>query len=267
MVVQRKQSKNSRIGEKVKGAYAFRSIIKADWQLPIDPELASHVQQDLAGGLSGYSILAKSGGVTVDPARWRTPPHRVFVNLPVNITPELGTEIVEPNALLGFSKRYGFLYNRSVNNRWVLEVESSARHGDNGRYGSDEFQELIGMKSQAVLRYAWKSGDNRVIEEIAKDIAGNLQSQVDISTGAAVIKVPDAWTLICMLFLRDHAAGKVAVCANPDCPAPYFLKSRKTQKICEAGECVAWAQRSYALKWWRENESKASKGKLKKVAE
>jgi hypothetical protein len=270
MVGQRNQLKTSSAGKLAKGVYTFGSVIKADWQLPKDPELGSHVQQNLYGGLSEYVILAKTGGVSADYVRWRTPPHRVFVNLPVSATPELGMEIVEPNALLGFSKRYGFLYNRTVKNRWVLEIESSASLGDtskgSGRYGQEEFRELIGMKSQAVLKYAWKSGDKLAIEEIANDTAKNLPSEVDVSTGAVVINVANVWTLICMLLLRDNAAGKTAVCANPECPAPYFLKSRKTQRICEAGECVVWAQRNYALKWWRENESKASKGKLKRGA-
>jgi len=251
--------------------YTFRSVIKMDWQLPVEPVLGTHLLRNLAGGLNGYSILAKPGNVTANPVRWKAPPHRSFVNLPVSATPELGTEIVEPSALLGFSKRYGFLYRHTVENRWVLNVESSASIGDtssvSGKLSQEEMRELIGMKSQAVLKYAWKSGDKRAVEEIAKYTARSLQAQVDVTTGAAVIKVANAWTLICMLLLRDHAAGKTAVCANPECPAPYFLKSRKTQKICEAGECVEWAQRNYARKWWRENESKASKAKPKKGAE
>jgi hypothetical protein len=268
MVTKQTPTKTSSAVKTVRrGAYAFQSVIKADWQLPLEPELGSHMQQNLAGGLMGYVILAKRGGITADPARWKTPPHRVFVNLPVSSSPELGMEIVEPKALLGFCKRYGFLYDHTVNNRRVLKVETSASlesiSSMIGGYGSTEFRELIDMKSQAVLKYAWKSGDRRALEEIAKFTATSLQAQVDITAGTVVIKVANAWTMICMLVLRDHAAGKTAVCANPECPAPYFLKSRKTQRICEAGECVAWAQRNYALKWWRENESKASKGKLK----
>jgi hypothetical protein len=268
MVTQQTRSKTSSAVKRVRSeAYVLRSVIKADWQLPREPELGPVVQRNLYGGLNRYSILGKTGGVWADPARWKDPPHRAFVNLPVRSTPELGTEIVEPKALLGFSRRYGFLDHNTVNDKWVLNVESSASLDDNasvlGGYGPEEFGELIGMKSQAILKYAWKSGDKRAFEEIAKHTAENLQSQVEITTGAAVINVANAWTMICMLLLRDHAAGKTAVCANPECPAPYFLKSRKTQKICEAGDCVAWAQRNYALKWWRENESKAAKRKHK----
>ena len=268
MVAQLSQSKNSSVGKKAwKGAYAFRAVVEMDWQLPREPALGPVTEQNLGGGLNRYSIMGKPGGAWADPARWKEPPHRNFVNLPVNSTPELGLEVVDPNAMLAFSKRYGFVGHQTVRDGWVLNVETSASLAvvsrNIGRYGPEEFFELMGMKSQALLKYAWQSSDKRPAAEIAKYTAGSLQNNVDVDTGAFVIKIPNAWTLVCALVIRDHAGGRTAVCANPECPAPYFLKSRRTQKICEAGECVAWAQRNYALKWWRENESKASKLKLK----
>ena len=267
MVAQQNQSKTSSGRGKVKCGYEFHSVVKTDWHLPIEPKLGSLLQQNLAGELSGYVITAEPGNTTVNPARWKTPPHRHFVNLPACLTPELGLGIVDPKALLGFSRRYGFLSHKTVKDRWSLDVESSASlesiTNEVGRYSQQEFSELIESKSQGLLQYAWITGDARAVQEFAKYAAKSLQYQVeiDVDTGAVVVKVVNVWTLICMLFVRDRAAGKTAICANPDCPAPYFLKSRKTQKICEAGECVAWAQRNYALKWWRENESKASKAK------
>jgi hypothetical protein len=60
----------------------------------------------------------------------------------------------------------------------------------------------------------------------------------------------DLWASICLLFLRDHTDGRTGICANPQCPNPYFIKKRSTQKYCEAGPCVGYAQRQYALHWW-----------------
>jgi hypothetical protein len=48
------------------------------------------------------------------------------------------------------------------------------------------------------------------------------------------------------------------VCANPECPARYFLARRSTQRYCERGECTRFAQRRHALTWWR------TKGKFRK---
>ena len=44
---------------------------------------------------------------------------------------------------------------------------------------------------------------------------------------------------------------KMGFCENPECPAPYFLKARKTQRFCERGPCLAYGQRQHALSWWR----------------
>jgi hypothetical protein len=45
--------------------------------------------------------------------------------------------------------------------------------------------------------------------------------------------------------------SKMAFCGNPECPAPHFLKGRKTQRFCERGSCAAYGQRQHALNWWR----------------
>lgn len=43
---------------------------------------------------------------------------------------------------------------------------------------------------------------------------------------------------------------QMARCPNPECPAPYFLKGRKTQRYCERPACIAYGQRQHKLKWW-----------------
>jgi hypothetical protein len=52
--------------------------------------------------------------------------------------------------------------------------------------------------------------------------------------------------------------GRFAVCENPGCPASFFFAKRSDQKYCERGECTAYAQRMYALKWWN-REGKAQR--------
>jgi len=43
---------------------------------------------------------------------------------------------------------------------------------------------------------------------------------------------------------------RMAKCGNPNCPAPYFLAKRTTQRYCESGECTKYAQRAKALRYW-----------------
>jgi hypothetical protein len=44
--------------------------------------------------------------------------------------------------------------------------------------------------------------------------------------------------------------SKMAVCGNPGCPAPYFLKARRTQQFCEVPVCIAYGQKQHKREWW-----------------
>ena len=64
------------------------------------------------------------------------------------------------------------------------------------------------------------------------------------------------------LFRRSHLAK---FCANPDCPAPYFIAGRTTQQFCSE-KCSGVLQRAHELRWWKEHgkewrSSKRSRGK------
>jgi hypothetical protein len=62
---------------------------------------------------------------------------------------------------------------------------------------------------------------------------------------------------------RSSALAKV--CANPDCPARYFIAGRTTQQYCSE-KCSGVLQRAHKLRWWKEHgkewrSSKRSRGK------
>lgn len=106
-----------------------------------------------------------------------------------------------------------------------------------------------------ILRDAWQ-GSEYALVSIHNQVARYGLSTWEFKSGHIEI-VPDSlWTTICILFLRDHAAGRTGYCANPGCASPYFLKKRRTQKYCEAGPCVQYAQRQYALRWWNKDGKK-----------
>jgi hypothetical protein len=58
----------------------------------------------------------------------------------------------------------------------------------------------------------------------------------------------------------------LAVCGNPGCPVRYFVGRRRDQKYCESGDCTAYAQRQYALKYWNRKgkHRRAEKSKQEK---
>ena len=57
--------------------------------------------------------------------------------------------------------------------------------------------------------------------------------------------------LLALAIAAGEWMAKMAVCCNPECPAPYFLKKRTTQRFCERGPCVEYGQQQHALSWWR----------------
>ena len=116
---------------------------------------------------------------------------------------------------------------------------------------------------QQRLRDAWRD-DESALRYINYSIAGHMKTVWEFRKGHIEVAVDDLWSTICILFLRDHAAHKTAICANPDCKSPYFIRKRKTQKYCESGPCTEYAQRRYALKWWNRTGKKIRAGEARR---
>ncbi len=52
-------------------------------------------------------------------------------------------------------------------------------------------------------------------------------------------------------------AERLALCSNPECPAPYFLSKRCDQKYC-SNECSWPAKKAAKRDWWRKHRGKKS---------
>jgi hypothetical protein len=50
------------------------------------------------------------------------------------------------------------------------------------------------------------------------------------------------------------ARDRFAYCANPECPAPFFIAKRSDQKYCSE-MCATPAKREAKLRWWRANRA------------
>ena len=98
-----------------------------------------------------------------------------------------------------------------------------------GREGGDVYRVSLGevVDFQNWVRRAWQ-GDAHFLQkdlEIAevRFSIGPKQNEVSIGT---------LRTLIAAFTLQHCSAGKLGVCANPECPAPFFLKVRRGQNFC-----------------------------------
>jgi len=103
------------------------------------------------------------------------------------------------------------------------------------------------------------------MEEIQGWVKTYMNTSLAFTSGRIEMTPKDLLGTIFLLFLRDHAAGKTAICANPDCHSPYFIRKRRTQKYCESGPCTEFAQRHYALNWWHKAGKKQREEKSEKA--
>jgi hypothetical protein len=52
-----------------------------------------------------------------------------------------------------------------------------------------------------------------------------------------------------------QSSARARVCANPDCPAPYFIAKKPRARYCSL-ECARPFQRQSKLDWWNRVGSK-----------
>jgi hypothetical protein len=101
------------------------------------------------------------------------------------------------------------------------------------------------------LRKAWE-GNADALDTIQRWNNLYMMTSLKFDNGRIVMESEHLLGTIHLLFLRDHLAGKAAICGNPDCAQRYFVKRRGTQRFCEARGCSEYAQREYARKWWHQ---------------
>lgn len=190
---------------------------------------------------------------------WKEMPHVALANLPTyndhgepSTRPDLGLRI-DAKSVERFVRTYGGFpeayYDKDIEGRPSL-------------YFDQDIAEVARL--QNTLRRAWLfppelgTGEPMmgVQEEIGWDLVDEHSFALSIFPGyrydTVLLSTDDLWKYISYSFLRHFSAGKIGVCENPGCPAPYFLKGRRDQKYCELGPCTEYAHRQYALKWWRE---------------
>ena len=71
---------------------------------------------------------------------------------------------------------------------------------------------------------------------------------------------PDPTPLEAALYHLQNLGDLARHCLNSDCPAPYFVATKRWQHYCSP-ECSLPAQREAKRKWWNENRAKGRKSK------
>ena len=123
---------------------------------------------------------------------------------------------------------------------------------------------LLTWQEREALRRIWRGDSDKLTEvllptpdEMAMDDSEwaspwNPQLKLDWQRGEFVyIPRSEFQEALYELFRRS---AFVKLCANPDCPAPYFIADKTTQRYCSES-CAEVLQRAYKLQWWKEHGS------------
>jgi hypothetical protein len=231
--------------------YRFPCYIATSSVLPEKTEVRPVENLASVGGIEGVSGYVISGTLGQEAVEWPEPPHVAFANLLAE----------KPEAVENFTKRYGLLHHSYIDQD----------DPDGNRFTIDSATFLV---EQDRLRLAWRfisaakeedhpPGGAVAVSEIEGEVEEGFGTDVVVAYRYVQLRPKDLWAAICFLFLWDLETERLGLCENPDCPAPFFRKKRKTQKFCEAGPCVAYAQRQYSLDWWNRVGKKRREKKAK----
>ena len=109
-------------------------------------------------------------------------------------------------------------------------------------------------KLHDLMTSAWR-GDKKALAKLPPITEAEFRPK-----GRELAIIPKSFSArVLIQFFRDFLAGKTAICANPNCPTPYFIRQRKSQKYCEQGPCVEQAQREQKRLWWAKNRGKGAR--------
>jgi hypothetical protein len=197
----------------VKNYYAIESTIRYYGPITKDARIANN------------HVFLTPGEPHDGMPHWKQPPHEHLAAL--NIGKQEAENLHEQEAekaVLHFVRRFGPLAARERGGTIWID-----RHG----FHAEDAPMLIDvpafLAAQKLLQEAWR-GNVEALDEIAAGLTDELE--LEAHPQGLELRVRDLWTLVRLLFLRDHASGKTKVCANPDCPTPSFLQARKGQKYC-----------------------------------
>jgi hypothetical protein len=132
---------------------------------------------------------------------------------------------------------------------------------------------LLMWQRREALREIWRGNSEKltyalfgslgdVIADPDPDWPWPPQLKVDWQRGEFVYVPRSEFDRAVYKLFRRSAVVKV--CANPDCPALYFIAGRTTQRYCSE-KCSGVLQRAHKLRWWKEQGNawrrKKSRGK------
>jgi hypothetical protein len=115
------------------------------------------------------------------------------------------------------------------------------------------------------LRLVWNQSDARTRRWRIERLKHEALTQLDrrfLAPDAFNLTLPSLTPFERVLEHLGRCADRLRICGNEECPAPYFIARRRSQKYC-SDDCSAPSQRELKRRWWDEHGSalRAARGK------
>ena len=203
---------------------------------------------------SAYWMISGGLGSDVkDLSRISEPIHRVFANWGAT-----ADEIVV------FTKRFGILdaeycgrepfIGKKANSFFFLTGDWQNLHALFCRWWKEPFAPGMFEELKAWVEY----NDAQPLKPVPTVVVSKVKRSF-----ATQIVAPDLWRYLVLLFLGEEQQ-MLRVCRRSDCPAPYFIATRRDQKYCGTDCSQLVATRNWWSKHGKEWRRKRKKEKGKK---
>jgi hypothetical protein len=110
------------------------------------------------------------------------------------------------------------------------------------------------------LRVAW---EKRLLREREAWLSDPMETALHRARVSHVPEEAEKWRRVAAAFLRGLTfSNRLCVCGNPECPAPYFVATKKNQRYCSE-KCAGWAKREAKKAWWDQHGSERRRSERK----
>lgn len=178
--------------------------------------------------LKKNKIVGTTGAGLVNPNRWIVPRAKENLVRRDSLLPHVFLANADypgeasPRTVLTFVNRYGPI---------ASDLENIPEEGE-----SFETLPLIVGYHQNALRRAWHKPTAENLKALWFGLGGEELTvfflPVTYTAGGLELRPAECWTYLRLLFLRDLENKRARLCANPTCPAPFFVAKRNNQKFC-----------------------------------
>jgi hypothetical protein len=106
------------------------------------------------------------------------------------------------------------------------------------------------LSLRELLRRAWERPTTQQRETRILEMLLDMSRLYTQATGVVFTVIGEPIGILLLEAIRS--ADRMRVCGSTECPAPYFIASRRSQRFC-CDACSLPAQREYKRRWWNEH--------------